>query len=234
MKYSCEIVGNNIRKERVRLGLSQKQLGEEIYVSGKQISNYENGKTAPPFDKLLDLCDIFGCELGYLLGESAYVEGTTFETQISNQTGLSKKAINNIIMITGTTSDCLDSGEHFERYRFLLNQVVSSKTFASIFKSLYTLDKHYAILKGDNMEQLELKLGKSRFDKAIDNFWCMQDREHAQLQLSETQFEDYLAVADIINKQGDVGYALKVDSYDLWRKFEALIEENYPLLKENV
>ena len=38
MKYNKEQIGNIIKKERKNRGLSQNELGELIFVSGKQVS----------------------------------------------------------------------------------------------------------------------------------------------------------------------------------------------------
>lgn len=43
MKYNKEQIGNIIKNERKNRGLSQNELGELIFVSGKQVSQYEKG-----------------------------------------------------------------------------------------------------------------------------------------------------------------------------------------------
>ena len=93
MKYSCELIGEKIKTERVRKGWSQEQLGDRIHLSNRQISKYEKGTTLPPLETLLDLCELFDCELGYLLGEEDYSEGTRADTFLPKELGLSLEAI---------------------------------------------------------------------------------------------------------------------------------------------
>lgn len=50
-----EFVGNRIREERKRRGLSQKELGEKIGVKHNTISSYEKGTNAPEQDALFGI-----------------------------------------------------------------------------------------------------------------------------------------------------------------------------------
>ena len=52
-------VSNNIRFARKRMGLNQSQMADKLGVSVKQVSTWENGKSMPSVDHLLDLCDLF-------------------------------------------------------------------------------------------------------------------------------------------------------------------------------
>lgn len=56
----------NIASERVKLGLSQEQLGKSIGVSRDVIKSWESEKTTPKLDMAFKLCDLFGCTLDYL------------------------------------------------------------------------------------------------------------------------------------------------------------------------
>ena len=52
-------VGNRIREERDRLGLSQEDLAQQIFVSRQTVSNWETGKTYPDVQSLLLLSNLF-------------------------------------------------------------------------------------------------------------------------------------------------------------------------------
>ncbi len=52
-------VGNRIREERERLGLSQEGLARKVFVSRQTISNWETGKTYPDVQSLLLLSNLF-------------------------------------------------------------------------------------------------------------------------------------------------------------------------------
>ncbi|MDO4532426.1 MAG: helix-turn-helix domain-containing protein [Coriobacteriia bacterium] len=52
-------VGNRIREEREKLGLSQEDLAQRIFVSRQTVSNWETGKTYPDVQSLLLLSSLF-------------------------------------------------------------------------------------------------------------------------------------------------------------------------------
>lgn len=62
-------IGNNIRENRKRLGLTQEELGLKLkrVASKGVIANWENDRQMPNIDKLLDLCDVLGISLIELL-----------------------------------------------------------------------------------------------------------------------------------------------------------------------
>lgn len=65
------IVGDRIRGERKRLGLTQEELAEKINVSGKSvISNYEQGYSNPDLDTIKLFARLFDCTSDYILGLS--------------------------------------------------------------------------------------------------------------------------------------------------------------------
>lgn len=51
--------------------LTQRQLGEIIFVSAGTISNYENGANYPDVPKLISLAEYFEVSVDYLLGRSS-------------------------------------------------------------------------------------------------------------------------------------------------------------------
>ena len=65
MKYE---IGNRIRKYREELGISQKQLAEQIGVSNGRVSNWELGLNRPDADKLAELCVALNVSPSSLLG----------------------------------------------------------------------------------------------------------------------------------------------------------------------
>ena len=53
-------VGNQIRERRQRLGLSQEELAQRLYVTRVTISHWETGKTLPDVQSMLLLANLFG------------------------------------------------------------------------------------------------------------------------------------------------------------------------------
>lgn len=65
MKY--EIIGKNIRKYREQIGLTQKQLAEQIGISSARLSNWESGINRPDVDMLAKLCGLLSISANTLL-----------------------------------------------------------------------------------------------------------------------------------------------------------------------
>lgn len=65
MKYE---IGKRIRKYRQELGMSQKQLAEQIGVSNGRVSNWEQGLNRPDADMLAEICQALEVSPSLLLG----------------------------------------------------------------------------------------------------------------------------------------------------------------------
>ena len=91
-------IGNRIRHERKKvLGISQGALAEELNRQRDIISKWENGYSLPDLTDLLGMCELFNCEVGYLLCEEGYENKTRKVTDICKSTGLSEEAVNLLI-----------------------------------------------------------------------------------------------------------------------------------------
>lgn len=102
-------IGKRIRKERKERGLTQEDFAELLNLSRESrpsISNWENGKTRPPFEHIHRMCEIFECELDYLLCK--YDCKTRKDTDIAEATGLSRNAVNRLRTIKHLTICDLD------------------------------------------------------------------------------------------------------------------------------
>ncbi|MDR0929416.1 MAG: helix-turn-helix domain-containing protein [Oscillospiraceae bacterium] len=230
MKYHIEEIGKRIREERTKRAWSQETLGKTVSVTGKQISNYESGSLIPPIDMLLRLCEAFDCELGYLLGEADYSEGTKLQTAIHKRTGLSAKAIESIIRITGTSRKSLGMGypSNSENYRRILNGFLEAPAFVNLIKQLSVVDGYIHEPERIN-EKLRLELGDELLKEAIQVYFGPVDYEF------NPDFEPRAELIQAINKlresidrQIDIEMPLKIARYELSEAFEHLAETLYP------
>lgn len=229
MKYEPEAVGKIIRQEREKLNLTQDQLGKKINVVGKQISNYEKGITTPPIESLFALCEIFNCELGYLLGEEDYSQGTKIETTIHKATGLSIESMNTIRKITGTDRSAIEWGYQSEKYRRILNLLLSSSSFIALIDCLGDLDDQCMASRGV-WDELTEKYGSDLLNEAMDCYKSTTDYlndPNADKQ-KEGLYKAISAIDYAIDKQHDLSYPIKVARYDLHKTFESLVDEIYP------
>lgn len=58
----------NLKKLRLELGISQKELAEKLGVSPTNIYNYETGRTQPSVEWIIKLADFFEVSTDFLLG----------------------------------------------------------------------------------------------------------------------------------------------------------------------
>lgn len=103
---NISIVGERIKKERNRDNhkLTLDELAARINVARQTISKWEQGKGIGP--TVLDLqrmCDVFGCDYGYLIGD--YECRTRKATDIRDETGLSELAIDNLLVCAGAPDE---------------------------------------------------------------------------------------------------------------------------------
>lgn len=61
-------MGNNLRSERTRLGMTQASLAKCLGVDESTVRDWELGKRPIPSSKVLKSASIFRCSTDYLLG----------------------------------------------------------------------------------------------------------------------------------------------------------------------
>ena len=229
MKYSAELIGNIIKNERNKRNWNQNQLGKKLGITGKQISKYEHGDPIPPIDIMLKLCEIFECELGYILGEAQYSEGSKLQTAIREKLNLSIEATEAINKITGTSRRSLSFGNESEKYIRILNNLLSSHLFPSFIESIGTLD-YYITEQKSCFSLIEEKYGKQLFEQAWNIHFGPIDYEHTDYEppLSSELCEIIKEIKDAEDKSCDLSYSIKVARYELQETLEDLIAELYP------
>lgn len=60
-------IGENIRIKRVIGRLTQEQLAQKLALTRGTIAKWESGLAMPSLEKTIELCNIFGCSLDYLV-----------------------------------------------------------------------------------------------------------------------------------------------------------------------
>lgn len=127
------VIGSKIHAERKRLGYSLAELAEKCNIEQYQtVSKWEKGDTAPPIDKLLILCNIFKCDMDYLLGKIPH--RTKAVTDFVEATGLSPDAV-----YTLTRHAELKTPYSFVVKEFITEQLEDSSFLFEIFKTLDAL-----------------------------------------------------------------------------------------------
>lgn len=62
--------GNNLKNLRNEAQINQKSLASQFRVTQATISSWENGRTAPSFEQLIQIADYFDVSVDYLIGRT--------------------------------------------------------------------------------------------------------------------------------------------------------------------
>lgn len=62
-------IGENIRRFRLQVSLTQKELAEKLYRSESAVRMWELGKSEPDGDTLVNMANIFGVSVDHILGK---------------------------------------------------------------------------------------------------------------------------------------------------------------------
>lgn len=229
MNYSPEIIGNKIKEQRSKKKWSQDTLGKKLNMSGKQISNYEKAILTPPIDILFKPCEIFDCELGFLLGEDNYESGTILDTAIENKLRISKEAISSLCHLTGNDRSSILWGHESESFQKILNSLFCSDAFSALVYSMHDLDNAIQNSKAI-WDELYGKYGKEKMDQAFKYYNSTTDYlldENAE-KLEDIYYEILVAIESATDKDHDASFPIKVLRYEVRETFERLLDDLYP------
>lgn len=220
MRYDLEKIGKTIRQERKKLKRTQDKFGKMLGVSGKQISNYENGKLLPPQDILLHMADLFNCEYGYLLGEESYKDGSKLTTAVCESLGLSSRSVESLRAAThkGLTRE-LDARQQ------AINSFFESHYFQGFIDCLVeaiNISKDLKSRSNDAYEELRIRYGEELVNRA--SIYCALSDAIPDSEAKEPKFREVTSeIESVIDASRNQEYALKVARYELREAFEALI-----------
>ena len=115
-------LGNNIKKYRNQIGLTQKELGEKILKSEISIRKYESGKINIPPSTLFELCKIFNVTLETLLGDDVnlYIKNNTkyekdlLEILVSQTNDVINEQSNTISELYSATKEFIEFGNSWK------------------------------------------------------------------------------------------------------------------------
>lgn len=92
MTYNLDEMGARLKAARAEMGYSMEYVAEACGVKQYQtISKWESGNNTPSIDKLMKLAELYGCDIGYLLGE--YDCKHRISADIKVETGLQENVI---------------------------------------------------------------------------------------------------------------------------------------------
>ena len=79
-------IGTIIKEERLKREMTQEKFAQEFYVTRQLISKWENGKSYPDLDQVVQMSDWFDLPLDYLLKEDTkMIDELTFDTKLKKR-----------------------------------------------------------------------------------------------------------------------------------------------------
>lgn len=91
-------IANNIKFLRKRVGLTQNELAAKIGKVPVTVSDYEKGKTVPPIEIALKLCDIFQITLDDLVNTNLKKEGFPLKAQKDTSPEPGQELLNRLLL----------------------------------------------------------------------------------------------------------------------------------------
>ena len=95
--YDFEKIAQRIKAVRIDKNITQAYVAKKCNVSRSTVIKWEKGESFPELNSMLKLCNLYDCELGYLLCESGYENGKRETTDICKATGLSQEAVETLV-----------------------------------------------------------------------------------------------------------------------------------------
>jgi len=118
-----------MKKAREEMGkeYTQEKIAELLGLKNRQsYANFENGHTLPNWEQILKLCNIFECDIGYLIGEHT-TKGHEV-ADIQEVTGLSEIAI--------TKLKAMNEDNKWTRQTDTLNQIIACDKFGGLIGAI--------------------------------------------------------------------------------------------------
>ena len=151
-------LGERIKAERTKLGLSQEEFGKLLFVSKQQMNYYETDRREPDITKLKKIAENLNVSVDYLLclSESKNISNT----EISRMLGLSNNSINTLSIFTKKDAYQLDAlygnVDNYQDFSIILNKIIENENFV---KLIYFIRKYINSFKIAELKN-EIELNK--------------------------------------------------------------------------
>ncbi|MCL1859101.1 MAG: helix-turn-helix domain-containing protein [Oscillospiraceae bacterium] len=150
-------VGEKIKTLRKEKKWSQDELAEKLEWKSRQtVSEWEKGHFTLPVDELIKMCNLFDCDIGYLMGE--YETKKHIAADVQEVTGLSEETIKNLIkfkeLTTGNKEDIWVYGQILDVINLLISHEFEDKLFECIAAYLWHKYENTRIIDKEDIGKL--------------------------------------------------------------------------------
>lgn len=186
---------DNLVKIRKEKGYTQEKLAESLNISRDKLSRWENGSRTPDLDELLKICDIFECDLDYLVGKIKYP--THILQNVCDITGLS---IENVKLLQFWNND-----RFYEPFtgKYIRSRIDYLNTFLNLYPEL--LDYIDTALISNNTEH-DHNLSKETLNSQRKTL-CMRVALELWNYINTNQKNTFIGIGQISQFASDFVYA---------------------------
>lgn len=214
--------------------ITQETVSRWVHVGDRKRKRDEKGKDFigfPNYENMVCIAKCLDVDLGYLTGETD-AETFTLE-QASELLNLDAEALKVIIKITGKEKTCLNFGYESENYRKILNDILTSKKFLDIIKTMFELDNIYTQNKKKNtkLQDLQKELGDELFDKAMNMYRSNNIDENLTQEECNAIAKIDCSIDNDRKKDYDFQREIAFNRFKLQEDFILLLNELYPDMK---
>ena len=192
-------ISDIIKETRLEKGYTQAQIAEKLGITARAVMNIEKGDSDIKFKHIYKLCEIFDCDIGYLMGE--YKTKKHVVADVQKAIGLSEKAIETLIRFkeydgmfeihvdSFDPADMKPHKDNIEALNLLLEHDNTYKILSNIARFLFSryvnvapLEResgHKEIISGKDISKIELFNIQSALDRLKEDIF-VQDNEQSQ------------------------------------------------------
>lgn len=168
-------VGTQIKKYRSRMGISQEELSEKVYVSRQTVSNWETGKNYPDIHSLLLLSSLFNVSLDQLVkGDVEIMKNEIKKTEINK---FNKYGNIYAVLLMLTIFSAIPLAVLMKWYAFIPWGAIVALTIYFSFKvekvkkdnDIFTYKEIVAFLEGKCLNETEIQqeIGKRPYQRIL-------------------------------------------------------------------
>lgn len=182
-----DVFSERLENLRIEQGITRQKVADDLQISRASLEYYEKGKRVPDIVTLCAIAEYYNVSADYLLGRTTNKTTDTDLQAVCDYTGLSEKAINNIIhkcrnkLVNGIMSE-LDFVNIFLSDYEIIREAsrATIKYTEALFKNCKAIVEHenlpdeMQIEKVDELFKLadEIQFEKWRAAKTFE--WCLQ------------------------------------------------------------
>lgn len=200
-KDELNTLGDRIRAERTKLGLSQEEFAGKLHLKKQQINSYETNSRKPDIDKLISIAKELNVSTDYLLCNTKVKDVNNIE--ISKKLGLSDKSINVLSNFNKKDSWQLDvlygTSENYQDFLTIINTIIENEDFEIL---IYFIRKYINSFQIERLNKEKIIYQDTETGKDITKSYLLSDIKEQGL------YEDYKKYQE---KSTDI-YAYKINS----------------------